>query len=94
MSIPSHVGGDAMQVGMTQEHNYGMQSHMAKGKAALLSLQLEDWLQMDMPVNIPGTCDEYPNWRRKLSTDLEDIFKKNEINHLTENLTKARQSGF
>lgn len=91
-SIPEHLGHDANQVAMTQELNFGLQLHMAKGQSALLSLQLEDWLQMDMPVNIPGTSSEYPNWRRKLSTDLEDIFAVNEINHLTNELTKARQS--
>ena len=46
---------------------------------------------MDMPVNIPGTSEEYPNWRRKLSVDLEDLFDKPEVNQLTQALTKARQ---
>ncbi|MDO6717885.1 4-alpha-glucanotransferase [Psychrosphaera sp. 1_MG-2023] len=91
-SLPEEIGKDANEVPMTQALNYGMQIHMAKGASALLSLQLEDWLQMDMPVNIPGTSSEYPNWRRKLSTNLEDIFSINEINHLTNELTKARQS--
>ncbi len=90
-SIPDYIGRDANTVGMTQELNYGMQIHMAKGQAALLSLQLEDWLQMDKPVNIPGTSEEYPNWRRKLTMDLEDIFSVNEINHLTQALTEARK---
>ncbi len=89
-SIPQEVGNDANFVGMTKELNYGLQVHMAKGSSALLSLQLEDWLQMDMPVNIPGTSDEYPNWRRKLSVDLEDIFSMPEVNQLTHDLTKAR----
>ncbi len=25
------------------------------------------------PVNVPGTHDEYPNWQRKMSEDLETI---------------------
>ena len=90
-SIPEHIGHDAMQVPMDQTLNYGLQIHMAKGRSALLSLQLEDWLQMDKPVNIPGTSEEYPNWRRKLSMNIEDIFAQSEINHLTNELTKARQ---
>lgn len=89
-SIPEHLERDAMKLGMTQELNYGLQIHMAKGTSALLSLQLEDWLQMDMPVNIPGTSDEYPNWRRKLTVDLEDIFAMSEVNHLADQLTQAR----
>ena len=91
-SVSDNVGRDANHVGMSQELNYGMQIHMAKGSSALLSLQLEDWLQMEKPVNVPGTSDEYPNWRRKLSVDLEDIFSINEVNHLTDALTKARQT--
>ena len=91
-SIPGHVGQSANDVAMTRDLNFGMQIHMAKGSSALLSLQLEDWLEMDMPVNIPGTSNEYPNWRRKLSVDLEEIFRINEVNHLTDALTKARQS--
>lgn len=91
-SIPDHIGHDANYVGMTRELNYGMQIHMAKGKSALLSLQLEDWLEMEMPVNIPGTSEEYPNWRRKLSVDLDELFARAEINQLTHDLTKARQS--
>ncbi|AWL12162.1 4-alpha-glucanotransferase [Saliniradius amylolyticus] len=90
-SISDNVGHHVDHVGMSQELNYGMQKHMATGSSALLSLQLEDWLQMDKPVNIPGTSDEYPNWRRKLSRNLEDIFTDSDINQLAEALTQARQ---
>ncbi|NBI54308.1 4-alpha-glucanotransferase, partial [Photobacterium alginatilyticum] len=58
---------------------------------ALLSLQLEDWLEMDLPVNIPGTVDEYPNWRRKLSTTLDDIFTRQNIIDLSRRLTETRE---
>lgn len=77
---------------MTQELNYGMQTHMATGSSALLSLQLEDWLQMDKPVNIPGTFKEYPNWKRKLSRNLEDIFGKPEIIELAQKIDAARRN--
>ena len=63
---------------------------MAKGSSALLSLQLEDWLQMDKPVNIPGTFNEYPNWRRKLSQNLEDIFSNRDILDLSARISQAR----
>ncbi len=89
-SIPNEVGHDVNYVGMTQALNYGMQVHMAKGSSALLSLQLEDWLQMDKPVNIPGTFNEYPNWRRKLSQNLEDIFSNRDILDLSARISQAR----
>ena len=35
--------------------------------------QLHDITGEDAPVNVPGTVDQYPNWRRKLSAALETI---------------------
>jgi len=90
-SIGDNVGYDAMNVGMDKALNYGMHYHMAKGSSSLFCLQLEDWIEMDKPVNVPGTSDEYPNWRRKLSRNLADIFSDNDINSLTNTLTNARR---
>ncbi|MGB3727443.1 MAG: 4-alpha-glucanotransferase [Glaciecola sp.] len=90
-SVSENISRDVHHVGMSKELNFGMQTHMATGSSALLSLQLEDWLQMDKPVNIPGTFNEYPNWKRKLSRNLEDIFKQPEIQQLASQLTTNRK---
>ncbi|MFT6779309.1 MAG: 4-alpha-glucanotransferase [Paraglaciecola sp.] len=90
-SVKGEVGRDANKVGMSKALSFGLQIHMASGSSTLLSLQLEDWLEMDKPVNIPGTFNEYPNWRRKLSQNLQDIFDDSSLNHLAANLTEARQ---
>ena len=89
--ISDNIARSVEHVGMTQELNYGMQVHMATGSSALLSLQLEDWLQMDKPVNIPGTFEEYPNWKRKLSHNLEDIFTLPEVLTLSQRINSARR---
>ena len=91
-SVDDSVGHDVNYTGMTQALNYGMQVHMAGGSSALLSLQLEDWLQMDKPVNVPGTFNEYPNWRRKLSQNLEAIFTNRDIVELAGSLSQARKN--
>lgn len=90
-SVDGEVSRDVNNTPMTEALNYAMQVHMAKGSSALLSLQLEDWLQMDKPVNIPGTFNEYPNWRRKLTQNVEDIFQNHAINGLAHQLTHARK---
>ena len=90
-SIGDNVGHDVNYTGMNSELNNGMQVHMAGGSSALLSLQLEDWLEMDKPVNIPGTFDEYPNWRRKLTENIESMFDRHDINELASKLTHARK---
>ena len=90
-SVSGKINQDVNQVGMCTELNYGMQTHMATGSSALLSLQLEDWLEMDKPVNIPGTFKEYPNWKRKLSRNLEDIFSNPNIAELAKSLSNRRK---
>lgn len=41
-------------------------SFLARSPAALLMINLEDILASTQQVNVPGTVDEYPNWRLKL----------------------------
>ena len=42
------------------------------------------------PVNVPGTFREYPNWRRKLTMNIEDIDKDSFVRELTGVMTVAR----
>ncbi|WP_368163393.1 4-alpha-glucanotransferase [Aeromonas sp. R6-2] len=88
--ISDSISKDVNWVGMNTELNHGMQIHMSRGHCALFSTQLEDWLEMDKPVNVPGTSSEYPNWRRKLSRDLEDIFADEALKGLAQRMSRAR----
>ncbi|CAH9062358.1 hypothetical protein PSECIP111951_03675 [Pseudoalteromonas holothuriae] len=47
---------------------------LAKSTVSMLCLQLDDLDEQALPVNIPGTYLEYPNWRRRLSQSVSDIF--------------------
>lgn len=89
-SIPDELYQDANTTGMDKALNFALQKHLAMGNASLLSLQLEDFLEMDQPVNVPGTSDEYRNWQRKLSHNLEDIFADQDIKQLLKELSEAR----
>ncbi|HEY5714816.1 MAG TPA: 4-alpha-glucanotransferase [Psychromonas sp.] len=89
-SLPSDFSRDAKHVEMNKTLNFALQIHLAKGSSALLSLQLEDFLEMDKPVNVPGTSDEYRNWQRKLSKNIDQIFTDQDIKTLLGNLTLAR----
>jgi len=44
---------------------------LARSPAQLLIVQAEDMLGETEQANLPGTVDEHPNWRRKLSVALE-----------------------
>lgn len=56
----------------------------------LVSLQLDDLAGVDTPVNIPGTCAEYPNWRRKIPLPLDGIFAHPDSRALLQALAEAR----
>ncbi|MGF1739974.1 4-alpha-glucanotransferase [Vibrio profundum] len=90
--LPPGLTRDARFLEMDRALSHNMQCHLAAGSSSLLSLQLEDWLEMDLPVNIPGTVDEYPNWRRKLNTCIEDMMKRDDLLSLTSLITEARRS--
>jgi 4-alpha-glucanotransferase len=62
----------------------------ARVTARLLSLQLDDLAGVDTPVNIPGTSDEYANWRRKIPVALEDIFTNTVARDILQALREAR----
>lgn len=88
--LPEGVGRDAQYVPMDSYLAEALQLHVAAGSSTLLSIQLEDWLEMDKPVNIPGTVDEYPNWRRKLSMNLDEVFAHEGVNRIAHKLTEVR----
>jgi 4-alpha-glucanotransferase len=46
---------------------------LAAGEAREVVVTLEDLWQETRPQNVPGTVDEYPNWRRRATRTLEEI---------------------
>ena len=47
--------------------------HLARAPSRLFAVRIEDLVGERQPVNLPGTVDEYPNWRRKLPVELEAL---------------------
>jgi (1->4)-alpha-D-glucan 1-alpha-D-glucosylmutase len=47
---------------------------LARTPGQLLMVQLEDLLGVHEQMNLPGTTDQYPNWRRKLPLDIATLF--------------------
>src|SRR5262249_49279307 len=47
--------------------------YLAATPSRLLVISMEDVLVLLEQVNVPGTIDEHPNWRRRLPVALEDM---------------------
>ena len=56
---------------MTPELARAVHTYLARTPCKLLMVQLEDVLGQFNQVNLPGTSGQHPNWRRKLTLDLE-----------------------
>ncbi|KAF7764576.1 4-alpha-glucanotransferase [Pseudoalteromonas citrea] len=63
---------------------------LALSPVHLLCIQLDDLDQQVLPVNIPGTDTEYPNWRRRLNHTVPEVFSKH--TDFIKNLTQLRTS--
>ncbi|PKH25732.1 4-alpha-glucanotransferase [Enterobacterales bacterium CwR94] len=88
--LPANAPKIARRLQMTPQLNRAMHRFIAQSGSALLGLQPEDWLDMAAPVNVPGTVDQYRNWRRKLSTTLEAMFESDAINLLLKDVDRRR----
>jgi (1->4)-alpha-D-glucan 1-alpha-D-glucosylmutase len=63
---------------------------LARTPAALLSVQMEDVLGQREQANVPGTVQQYPNWRRKLSLPVEDWAEHEPLRELAEAVRQER----
>ncbi len=73
---------------MTPELARGLQLFLAQTPSCLFLMQLEDLLGIEEQANLPGTTTEHPNWRRKLSVDLEKLAR---IAHVVKCVTAVRE---
>ncbi|MDR5683263.1 MAG: 4-alpha-glucanotransferase [Armatimonadota bacterium] len=65
-------------------------SYLAASAARCVLVSLEDlWLETE-PQNVPGTRDEYPNWRRRLRCDLDEAMGMAQVHEALELLARAR----
>ena len=47
--------------------------YLALSPAVLLMVQIDEITEEEKQINLPGTVDEYPNWRRRVARPVEDI---------------------
>jgi 4-alpha-glucanotransferase len=64
--------------------------YLAASPAAIVMAQLDDILGERAPVNVPGTSDQYPNWRRKLALDLDALAGDERLTRLCTALNELR----
>jgi 4-alpha-glucanotransferase len=67
-------------------------AYLARSNSFAALVQLDDITGEIDPVNLPGSTVEYPNWRRKLSVTLEELFEEPRVKAIVKLFTKERGS--
>jgi 4-alpha-glucanotransferase len=62
---------------------------LAQTPSRLVVMSIEDMLGERDQVNIPGTTDQHPNWRRKLPVLLEELGQQEDFRHVVEAFEKG-----
>jgi 4-alpha-glucanotransferase len=73
-----------------EEVRFGVLEYLAKSRAALLEVRLEEICGVPEQQNLPGTTTQYPNWRRKLPWTIKEMRQMPETARLAARLRKYR----
>ncbi|MEX1056552.1 MAG: 4-alpha-glucanotransferase, partial [Natronospirillum sp.] len=86
--LPEGMSTDPQEVPeMTHALSFAIHQFLASGSAQLVAVQLEDVMLVNDPVNVPGTSTEYPNWRRKLTLGLAEVFAQPAVREFAKRMT-------
>jgi 4-alpha-glucanotransferase len=75
----------------TLELGEAILTYLARSRARLALVQLEDVAGEEEQANLPGTFDAHPNWRRRLSLPLESLLCRPDTHNLAARLNEARR---
>ncbi|MCL5670180.1 MAG: hypothetical protein M1423_02625 [Acidobacteria bacterium] len=64
---------------------------LGKSRNRIAMVNLEDLWFERQPQNVPGTCKERPNWKRKARYSLRQIAEMKEVRKMLEALDKSRR---
>lgn len=75
---------------MSNALNIAAQLFLAKTASRMQLIPLEDALMLTEQVNVPGTVDEHPNWRRKINIPINKFTQQESVATLANAMQKAR----
>jgi 4-alpha-glucanotransferase len=65
---------------------------LSRTPSRLVAIALDDILGALEQINIPGTFDEHPNWRRRLPVPLEDLDRNESLNAVADAFEQSGRS--
>ncbi|HVA01062.1 MAG TPA: 4-alpha-glucanotransferase [Terriglobia bacterium] len=65
--------------------------HLGSSRSRMVMVNLEDLWFEKQPQNVPGTCEERPNWKRKARYNLDEITRMEQVAEVLRMLDAARR---
>jgi 4-alpha-glucanotransferase len=87
---PAMRGEQAVPAELPENLAVAMSRFLARTPCRLVAIQLEDLAAMKERMNLPGTVDEQPNWRRKLPLNLDALFQSRNLIAITTAVAEER----
>ena len=80
--------------GEVQGEQFSRAAHafLARSNALLTLVELDDVMEEEVQVNVPGTSSENPNWRRRPSLTLEELAKDPRLQNIAALMADQRQA--
>ncbi len=92
--LPPGSSAEALAVSdLSDDFVIALHVYLARTPSQLMLVQSEDVEGAIEAVNMPGTTDQYPNWRRRLKLPLERWPQADRFKRLTQALSKERGGG-
>lgn len=70
----------------------GIAQFLARTPSRLVAIALDDIVGALEQINIPGTFDEHPNWRRRLPVSLEDLDRNENLDAVADAFARSGRS--
>lgn len=70
--------------------NDGLHAQLARAPSELVAVESENLLGATEQANLPGTIDEHPNWRRRMSVSVESFHRNEGVLRICEQMRAIR----
>ncbi len=65
---------------------------LGRAGSRMLSVSLDDMIGVIDQINVPGTVDSHPNWRRRLVVPIESLGELEQVRKITAGLSQSRNA--
>ena len=91
MRLAEIAGLDSVPDTLNAEAMAALQGVLAAGPSLAFAVPIEDLLLSKEQPNIPGTVDEAPNWRRRLTVSIEDLASHTSLVTIAKAIARGRR---